>query len=304
MTGPAHVDPAVVDMVARAIVRYGQTEEAVLAQVESAVRRSTTVVQEALARRRVELAEAHAALAACQSQPDASCSAESRAVDEARIRLDKAVRAQEMVTAATARYQPARSRHTMVVQQLVQQGRLHLRRNQSDIEAYLQSASGGGAGGLAGSGGASASTASTGSGGTSSAAQAAGVTVPSGFPAGWAMVPLAQIDVSASTVSGPESFGKGYSPEDLSWAFEALHEVVMPALALGKDGDYFAARDARENRSGTRSYHMTWSQFFRPSDAIRLERGHDGRFQITNGQHRIWVAGRRGESGVPAWVGP
>lgn len=299
MTGPAHVDPAVVDMVARAIVRYGEAEEGVVGDVDAAVRRSTAAVQQAVARRRIDLAEAQAALADCLSQPDASCAVESQAVDRARGRLEQAVRAQEMVAAAAARFQPARSRQVTVVQQLVQQGRLHLRRNQSDIEAYLQSSSSGGAGGFAAAGGGSASTSA---GAVPSAGGAAGLAVPAGFPGGWAMVPLDRIDVSASTVSGPESFGKGYSPEDLSWAFEALHEVVMPALALGKDGDYFAARDARENRSGTRSYHMTWSQFFGPSDAIRLERGDDGRFRITNGQHRIWVAGRRGESGVPARV--
>lgn len=304
MTGAAHVDPAAIEEVARSILRYGQAEEAVLTHVDAAIRATTQQVQAALARRRAEREQAEQALEACLNAPDAHCSAEFQAVDRARRREAEGKRANDMVVTATGRYQPHRSRHAATVRELVQNGRRHLGRNSRDIEAYLQSGSGGGSGGFAGAGaGGGGGAGAGGFGGGSAGVGGPGVTVPAGFPAGWAMVDLGSIDTSASSVTGPESFGKGYSPDDLGWAFEALHDVVLPALALGKGGDYFAERDGRENRVGTRSYHMTWSQFFGESDGIRLERAADGRFRIGNGQHRIWVAQQRGESAVPAWVG-
>lgn len=294
MAGGAFVDPAAISEVARALVRYGDAEQTVLAQADSALRVTTDLVHAAVKQRVQNLAAAEAALQTCQAQDDTDCSTLVLAVQRARTRLQSAQQASRMINAAAGRYAPIRTRHAANVQALVQNGRIHLGANLRDLAAYLPGgASGGGLPGGSSSGSAGAMTVSP-----------SGLTEPAGFPTGWAMVPLAEIDTSESTVTGPESFGKGYSTDDLSWAFDKLHEVVIPALALGKTGDYFAERDQRENLMGTRSYHMTWSQFFGPDDAIRLERGPDSRLRVGNGQHRIWLAQQRGEQAVPAWIRP
>ena len=112
------------------------------------------------------------------------------------------------------------------------------------------------------------------------------------------MVPLASIDASDSGVTGPESFGKGYSPDDLAWAFDALHEVVLPAVGHGLGAEYFQSRDQAEGLVGTRSYSDTYSGFFGDS-AIKLESRGDGTYGVANGYHRVWVAQRLGLDSVP-----
>jgi hypothetical protein len=123
-----------------------------------------------------------------------------------------------------------------------------------------------------------------------------------GLPDGWAIVPLSAIDDSDSGVTGTESFGKGYSPGDLAWAFGALHEVVLPAMARGKAADYFQQRDQAEGRMGVRSYSDTYRGFFGADSAIKLDPRGDGTYTVGNGYHRIWVAKQMGLSSVPGWV--
>ncbi|TFB96277.1 MULTISPECIES: hypothetical protein [unclassified Cryobacterium] len=127
---------------------------------------------------------------------------------------------------------------------------------------------------------------------------------PPGLPAGFALVPLSRIDISRSTVTGPADFGKGYSPADLSWAFDAFDQVVLPGLRDGVPRDALVDRDTRSGLSGTRSYAMTRSQFLNDGDSIRLNAEPGGQFSIANGQHRIWVALRDGRHSVPARIVP
>jgi hypothetical protein len=126
--------------------------------------------------------------------------------------------------------------------------------------------------------------------------KAPGIVLP-GLPAKIQLIALSDIDDSDSHVTGPETFGKGYSPADLRWAHEALHEIVMPTLASGGTLEDLRARDAAEGRMGVRSYADTYSGFFGDS-AIRL--GPD--LEVTNGYHRIWVAKQMGLSHVPAVI--
>jgi len=113
-------------------------------------------------------------------------------------------------------------------------------------------------------------------------------------------VPISQIDTSDREITEGD-FGKGYSPDDLKWALNALEEVVLPALAAGHGRDYFAGRDAAEGRMGTRSYSDTYSGFFSDDNAIRLAWS-EGRYHVENGYHRIWLARQTGRSHVPARV--
>lgn len=123
-----------------------------------------------------------------------------------------------------------------------------------------------------------------------------------GLPSGWQMVPLELIDASASTVSGPSSFTRGYSQDALTWSFQALREVVLPALARGRGADYFKQRDARERRWGAESYGATYRGFFSAGSAINLRARPDGTYAVKNGYHRIWVAAQLALDAVPARV--
>ena len=126
--------------------------------------------------------------------------------------------------------------------------------------------------------------------------------VPAGAPAGFALVPLSLIDDSDSTVHGPEAFGKGYSPDDLAWAFSALHDVVLPAMAAGLGQDHFAELDQRFGFIGAHSYSDTYLNFFSLNDAIKLDQTPSG-YRVANGYHRIWIARRAGLREVPAYIG-
>lgn len=123
---------------------------------------------------------------------------------------------------------------------------------------------------------------------------------PPGVSPGFAVVPLALVDDSDSTVSGPEDFGKGYSISDLEWAHDAFLDVVLPTLGNGGTMDDLRARDAAEGRVGTRSYSDTCSGFL-GGDAIRLSWKGD-RLELQNGRHRFWVARRMGLASVVAEV--
>ena len=114
------------------------------------------------------------------------------------------------------------------------------------------------------------------------------------------MVQLSDIDTSDRDIAASD-FNKGYSPGDLTWAYEALQEVVLPAVAAGYGAEYFRDRDLREGgRTGTRSYADTFTGFF-GHDAIRLHREHD-KFVVENGYHRIWVARQSHLNELPARV--
>lgn len=126
--------------------------------------------------------------------------------------------------------------------------------------------------------------------------------VGQGLPEGWEMVPLSAIDDADSAVVGPESFGKGYSPDDLTWAFTALNEVVLPAISRGEGSDYFQELDQAQGRAGSRSYDDTYRGFFEKGSAIKLDRRADGTFGVGNGYHRIWLARQLGLQSLPAWT--
>lgn len=120
------------------------------------------------------------------------------------------------------------------------------------------------------------------------------------LPDGLSEVALAEID-DADRHLDEGDFTKGYSPQDLEWAVNALHDVVLPTVARGGGLDELRSRDLAEGRQGTRSYADTYSGFFGDS-AIVVERRDDGRYTVTNGYHRIWVARRMGTPTLPARI--
>lgn len=130
----------------------------------------------------------------------------------------------------------------------------------------------------------------------------AGVRSVPGLPPGYALVPLSLVDDSDTGVHGPADFRKpGYTPEDLAWSYEAFETVVLPALARG-DPDDLSRRDAAEGLVGCRSYSDCGSGFLTDGNAIKLSLRPDGRFDVGNGYHRLWLARQLGREWVPARV--
>jgi hypothetical protein len=288
MSSAAYTDPEVVERVSRSLVRYGDAEQAVLAQGDAALARVADEVADAVRRRRGELSAAQVAVRAVPVEDEVARDQGERQVRRAGARLDVALEAQRLVTAASARWTVRRARHASTVTALVEAGRARLGTNARDLATFL------------------GATATTGA-GLAQAPNRSGdpeVRTAPGLPPGHALVPLSLIDDGDDGVRGPEEFGKGYSPEDLGWGLDAMERVVLPALALGKGLDYFQDRDAREGLQGSRSYTSTYLGFLSPDSAVTLEPSGDGRFTVGNGRHRVWVARTRGVTTIPARVDP
>ena len=274
-----------------------------LARVQDRVQRSADEARHAaaevirristeLARRRQHLVMAQEALRQCQAARRGSCSAEHarvRRAEDAVRRAEAALRSAEVTQGDMNARLAARTAH---VTRQVSQGRQFLNARLRELGDYMAAGIGGGAPARSGPGAPSGAAASGG----------ARLRHPAGLPAGFAMVPLFMIDHSASTVTGPQDFKKGYSPQDLAWAFQAFKDVVLPGLASGATADTFLQRDQAAGFQGTHSYSMTHSQFLGTGDAIRLSRLPSGKLHIDNGQHRIWVARQYGFTHVPAWI--
>ncbi len=168
-----------------------------------------------------------------------------------------------------------------------------------NLEQYRSGAARGGHSAGGGSSTAGTGAARTGGAGApTSASLRAGYPSISGAPEDMRMVPIADIDDSESKITGPESFGKGYSIEDLTWAHDALIDVVIPTLAAGGTLDDLRARDAAEGRQGTRSFADTHAGFLGEHDPIQLDRN----MRIGNGFHRVWIAKRMGLQNVPVRI--
>jgi hypothetical protein len=188
-------------------------------------------------------------------------------------------------------FDPVARRFTREVATLVNTGQQLLGTNVEHLSSYLAGNGAGGAG--YGSG--------YGAGGGGEGGLPAGVHALPGMPEGWAMVPLALIR-DDNPVTGPRDYTKSdTSSADHAWGFEALHEVLLPALAAGKGVDYFRERDQAEGRRGNRSYADTYSGFFSDAETIKLDWVRD-HFDVGNGRHRLWVATQLGLDEVPARV--
>ncbi len=113
------------------------------------------------------------------------------------------------------------------------------------------------------------------------------------------MVTLDQIDVSTSSVTGLQDFHK-VSPQDMMEGFQKLQQVVMPAVAQGADGDYFAQLDTAQGLAFAHGYQRIFEGFY-GNDAIRLEKL-GATYHITNGEHRLFLARQLGLKAIPAFV--
>jgi hypothetical protein len=274
-----------------AVQKYLAEVETVEVRLSQAIRSVETHVDKEIHERVRQREVAEAELRSCQAQEDANCAAEAAAFRRACERLERAQVARAKLIDAIGGFTPARQRFMDVVRSTVPDAVEFLNVRSRAIEEFAQQSGSSALGAMP----AAAGIPSGGRPGSS------GNLAGAGIPKGYALVPLDLIDDAGSAVAGPGDFAKGYSPQDLEWAYRAFDEVVLPALQRGLGSDYFHDRDLREGRQGTRSYSDTFSGFFGDS-AIKLDARSDGRFEVSNGYHRIWVARQCGRSAVPARI--
>jgi hypothetical protein len=281
VTDIARGDLAALARQANAIRSFARAATDAVQDADRAAERCVRRILEGLARRRAALVHANAELSACQRDEGQSCDAQAQAVQREAAFVQSAEQALRIAERAQASFQAPKARFIREVSALEEDGAKLLSSMSSDLETYLaRTATDGSAAGQPSDSGPSSSA---------------------GLPDGWEMVPMSAIDDSESGVSGPESFAKGYSPDDLTWGLDALCEVVLPAMRQGKGLDYFQGRDQAEGRIGSRSYTDTYLGFFGDS-AIKFESRGNGSYGVGNGYHRIWVAKRLGLRALPGRV--
>ena len=278
-----------------------QVEDRALRSIDEARRGAARVVLRVsteLVRREAELDCAREDLRSCLLQEDTSCLTEYARVRRADTAV--AVASQCLASAKQTRDDMSASvgDHGGRLAQAATQARQFLGARLQELGDYTAL---GGSGTFGSTSRALASTSTSGA-GSSAATLGGALAQPAGLPQGFFMVPVAMIDLSSSTVRGVSDFKKGYSPEDLAWAFQAFEQVVLPGLASGANADTFHARDKVAGYQGTHSYSMTHSQFLSMGDCIRLNPQPDGTYAIANGQHRVWVAQKYGIARVPARI--
>ena len=257
-------------------------------EVDSGINRVLERIDAAVVERTAALASAEAAYEARTRQEGADCSSEARRVAQCQEDLADAQQARAVAGSAAAAHTPAAQRYTRETARLTSEGSGKLSQLAGRVEQYLNSSSAS----EPGVGASSSGPSNRGAGGP-----AGGPSAIPGAPDGYVLMPLTSVDTSDSAVTGSGNFTKGYSPEDLAWAHNALHEQILPALRAGKGADYFQQKDLEANRYGSRSLSDTYSGFFGDS-AIKLEPGDNGRYKIANGYHRVWVAQQMGLSHV------
>lgn len=229
------------------------------------------------------------ALETCEAAEGRECSREWSELADARRQLSDATSAVKLIRSAIVDFESSSLAVVNRISRIQFEGQRYLAFKLDKVLAVNT-------GGASSSGGTSARSV-----GAGSVAPAGGSTSAPGLPSGFLMVPVSEIDQSENPVTGPQDFGKGYSIEDLDYAFDLLEGQILPSLAGGSTADSFRAIDKLNGSFGTRSLSDTYSGFF-GGDAIRLERRVDGTYGILNGRHRVFVAGQYGRQYVPARI--
>ncbi|WP_433580285.1 hypothetical protein [Nocardia brasiliensis] len=298
MADTARNDPQVVRQLARDLDKYLRDVESSERTAGYAQRRvEQELAQENRARER-KLREAQAAYDACCRTEDADCSGPRRALERAERALAAVHRAERMYAAATAEYSAAAGRFARVRVALSLETTQLLGLIAKDLDAYNRASS---AVGTVPSGNGPAVSAPSGGAVTpTGATERIALDTPAGFPDGYAMIPLSALDTAAT--GGAKPLPADVSKSDLEWALNAFHTVIVPALRLGKDIEYFRARDQDERRCGARSYADTYTWFLGSDEALQVGRQPDGGFTVHNGFHRIAIARQLGLASVPARV--
>jgi hypothetical protein len=130
-----------------------------------------------------------------------------------------------------------------------------------------------------------------------------GVYTPPGMPDGFVMVPVSEIEDPDRVHSEADFATKEYLPDDLAWGIQQFEETILPALASGRTVEDLDAADRAAGRTGDRSLGATYRGFFADGKKLLVgARRLDGTREITNGQHRVWLAKRLGVTHLPATI--
>jgi hypothetical protein len=265
-------------------------------KVTIAGQRVATTIDDAIRVRQAKVEQCRLALDRCLASERDSCAAEAAALAEAERRLAAAHAARGQATQAIADYQSQANASLKRLELTHSQGLRYLSAKLDKVLAV----SAGGASGIGGGG--ATTTSSLGATALRSAMSAvAGIHRLPGMPSGSAMIPVGLIDQTEAPINGSQDFGKGYSIEDLDYAFELFESQILPGLASGANAATFSAQDHANRVFGTRSLSDTFSGFF-GHDAIKLDPLPGGTFHIANGRHRVYVASLYGRQYVPAFI--
>ena len=264
------------------------------------MQRSAEEVQRSLARwaaerskAQQEVTAASRALSACLAERDADCGAEENALDDARDRLATA----EENLAAARRCQGRLQAATGQFRRELAVFRSHLHGELAAGAAFL--------GGLATAADAYAGSTFGGSSPVGGGSGSGSVPEPrEELPriggTDLVEVSLDRVDLRDSGVSGPGSYKKvPYST--MREGIQRLDEVVLPAVRGGADSEHFARMDAELGLDYEHGYQRIYDAFF-GSDSLYLNVQGDGSYSVTNGYHRIHLAGEMGLRTLPARI--
>jgi hypothetical protein len=261
-------------------------------KVTNAGQRTLVDIGVAITVRRAKVQQCELALERCRESEDDSCSEEAAALSEARRRLAAAESARKLASQAVADHQSQANASLKRLEGVQSQGLLYLSAKLDRVLAVN-------AGGTSAAGTVLSATGDHGVEATTSKGDAV-YSFP-GLPPGYEMIPINLIDQTENPIHGIQDFGKGYSVEDLDYAFDLFETQVLPDLASGADAASFSALDRTNGVYGKRSLADTFSGFL-GSDAIKLELRPNGTYAIINGRHRIYVASQYGRYSVPALI--
>ncbi len=323
MSSGAKVDSAVFDFLRPQLQRYRRQTTDLKAAVARSIAKASETAAEVVRDRRSAVEKCRADLDACRAQENSDCSGYARQLELAANALADALKGQRIIEQATVQFRHSQARHDRVIDEELVRSEKLVREADERISGYVKAtisgphvtllsgaASGGGgswsAGSVAASSAASPDCYSNGTGDASAPASwrdTPGVTIPAGFPDGFALVPVSLIR-NSDPISGPESFDKGQDLPTLKWSTNALLDVLLPAMRSGDPRATLRERDQREGLSGARTYMRSYSGFFSDTALKVSHLGPEG-FDLDNGRHRLWLLERLGATEIPVRiVGP
>ncbi len=314
----ARVEQSVFDFLRPQLKQYREHVTDLARAAAGSMAKVSQHADDVVAQRRRELKRAQDALESCQAQEGANCSGYYREVQRCQQALQRATQGRELIQQACARFRHAQNRHDTTVDQLLIRGEKIVRTADDHASGYqkssayspsatlLSAATSREGPGLAGPLSTATETSGGGAGNSSSLPswqRLPGVSMPTSFPDGFALIPITMI-ANDNPVTSTADFDTGQNVGDLRWSSEALLDVVLPAMSkIDEPKSYLDERDRREGRSGDRSYGATYSGYFSAGTAIRLEPLSNGTFDLVNGRHRLWLLSRAGAEHVPALIG-
>jgi hypothetical protein len=113
-------------------------------------------------------------------------------------------------------------------------------------------------------------------------------------------VPLDSIALGESEVAGEDDYHK-VPYETMLEGVRRFDREVRPAVERGAGSDYFREKDRQTGATYEHGLERLYDAFY-GGEAIRLTRMRDGRYDVTNGYHRLRAARDAGLRSVPASV--